>query len=261
MPSPDFGRTAVDYRRYRAGFPDRLVDDLQRHGVGLNHQDVVDVGTGTGTLARLLEPHVASVRGVDPAEALLVEARDLDDAAGVSVEYSVGTAESTGLATGSADVVTAGQCWHWFDAGTATRELGRVLRPGGQLVIAHFDWLPLPGNVVEATERLILEANPAWTMSGQTGLYPRWLTDLRTAGYRDVRTFSFDSDVPYVPDAWVGRVRASAGIGGSLPDAEVTRFSDRLSETLQSWPGRELLVPHRTWAVLARRGPQEGAGQ
>ncbi|MFF7486691.1 hypothetical protein ACFZBC_14515 [Streptomyces luteogriseus] len=123
------------------------------------------------------------------------------------------------------------------------------------MVIAHFDWLPLPGNVVEATEELILSFNPAWTLGGGTGLYPRWLTDLAGSGFTGIETFSFDLEVPYPPDAWRGRIRASAGVGAALPPHEVDRFDAALGRVLRDrFPGEVLQVPHRTWAVVATRG-------
>ncbi|GAP49673.1 uncharacterized protein SAZU_4536 [Streptomyces azureus] len=70
-------------------------------------------------------------------------------------------------------MVAAGQCWHWLGAPKATAGIRRLLRPGGRAVIAHVGWLPLPGNVVEAPEELILSFNPAGAMGGGTGLYPR----------------------------------------------------------------------------------------
>lgn len=249
----DFGRTAADYRRYRAGFPPELVDRLVRRGIGRPDQHLLDVGTGTGSLARLFASKVASVTGLDPAEPLLAQAKELDQAAGVEITYRVATAEDTGLPDRCVDVVTAGQCWHWFDAERAAAEARRVLRPDGVITIAHFDWIPLPGNVVAATEELILKYNPSWHLGGGTGLYPRWLTDLAVAGFRSIETFSFDLDVPYPPHAWVGRVRASAGVAASLPPDQVSEFADELSQILeQHFSGEMLVIPHRTWAVTAR---------
>ena len=49
---PDFGLTADDYRRHRAGFPDSFFERLEAFGVGRPGQRVVDMGTGAGTLAR-----------------------------------------------------------------------------------------------------------------------------------------------------------------------------------------------------------------
>ena len=192
--------------------------------------------------------------GVDPSEALLAKAAELDRAAGVRVAYRVATAEDTGLPDESADLVTAGQCWHWFDADPAAAEVLRVLRPGGAVVIAHFDWIPLEGNVVAATEDLILAHNPSWSLGGGTGLYPRWLTDLARAGFRDIRTFSFDVAVAYTHEGWVGRIRASAGVGASLPPEQVERFSEELHALLAGRGEPDpLTVPHRVWAVAATK--------
>ena len=229
-----------------------LLDHLYRHGIAFEGQRVVDLGTGTGALARLCARAGAVVTGVDPAAPMLEQAAALDRDAGVTVEYRVAAAESTGLPAGAFDVVTAGQCWHWFDPARATAEVRRLLRPGGRIVIAHFDWLPLPGNVVEATEELIRAANPDWHLGGGTGLHPRWLTDLRIAGFTGIETLSFDLDVPYPPQDWRGRIRASAGVGASLPPADVDRFDHALATVLTDrFPGPVLTVPHRAWAVVA----------
>ncbi|WIM98917.1 class I SAM-dependent methyltransferase [Actinoplanes oblitus] len=252
MSAVDFGRTAADYARHRAGFPPSLVRRLAAYGVGGPGQAVLDLGTGTGSLARLFALGGAAVTGLDPAGPLLDRARLLDREAGVDVTYVVGEAERTGLPDAAFDVVSAGQCWHWFRAGEVAAEARRLLRPGGRIVIAHFDWLPLPGSVVEATERLILAHNPAWSLAGGTGLHPRWLTDLRTAGFTGVETFSYDVDVPYTRAGWVGRIRASAGVAASLPAPEVLRFSAALTALLADrFPAEPLAVPHRVWAVVA----------
>ncbi|WP_083972657.1 class I SAM-dependent methyltransferase [Actinoplanes awajinensis] len=246
----DFGRTAQDYARHRAGFPPALAERLTSYRIGAAGQKILDLGTGTGSLARLLAARGATVTGLDPAPSLLAEAARLDREAGVAVTYTVGTAERTGLPDAAFDVITAGQCWHWFRAGEAAAEARRLLRPGGRIVIAHFDWLPLPGGVVARTEELIRAHNPAWAMGGGTGLYPRWLTDLRVAGFGGVETFSFDVDVPYSRVDWVGRIRASAGVAASLPPAAVERFSEELTALITS---DRMNIPHRVWAVVATR--------
>jgi SAM-dependent methyltransferase len=249
----DFGKTAQDYGRFRAGFPDALFTRLRAFDVGTVGQRVLDLGTGTGTLARGLARRGCTVTGIDRSPALIAEAQRLDREAGVSVHYVTATAEATGMPPGSVDVVTAGQCWHWFQRDAAAHEAGRVLVPGGALVIAHFDWLPLPGNVVEATEQLIERHNPAWTFGGGPGMYPPWLRDVALAGFRNIETFSFDLDVPYSHEAWRGRIRASAGVAASLPAEMVTRFDDDLRQILrQAFPNEPLQVPHRVFAVISR---------
>src|ERR1700722_5268368 len=256
---PNFGATAQDYARYRAGFPDSLFDRLVKYGIGLAGQNILDLGTGTGSLARGFARRGCQVIGLDPAEPLLAMAQEIDRAEGVQVEYRIGRAEDTGLPGGSFDIVAAGQCWHWFNRLPAATGAPRLLRPGGQILITHFDWIPLPGNMVRATEELIERHNPDWRMGGGLGLYPEWLRDLGKANYRSIETFSYDLDVSYTPEAWRGIIRASAGVGGTLPPAAVEQFDTELAAVLaQNYPAAVLLVPHRVFAVIAQRPQSAG---
>ena len=250
--STNFGAAAEDYAKYRAGFPESFFDRLIRFGLGREGSAVVDVGTGTGTLARGFARRGAKVIGIDPDERLMQQARRLDAAAGVTVEYRPGTAEQIPLPDASAEAVTAGQCWHWFDGARAATEFARIVKPGGRVVVAHFDWLPLPGNVVEATERLIEQYNPSWHLGGGNGFHLESVPHLYAAGFRDFETFSYDLDVPYTPEAWRGRIRASAGVGASLEPARVNAFDEALARLLEeSFRCEVLQVSHRVFAIVA----------
>jgi SAM-dependent methyltransferase len=250
---PDFARTAADYARHRAGFPPELVDRLAAMGIARPGARVVDLGTGTGSLARLFAQHGCEVTGVDIAAPLLEQARRLDREAEVEIAYVQGPAEATGLPSGGFEVVSAGQCWHWFDRPAAAREVARLLVSGGTVVIAHFDWLPIHDNVVQATEEIILRYTPSWPFADRAGLYPQWLVDLQTAGFTGIETFSFDVRVSYSHEAWAGRVRASAPIAGTLDADGVQACSTQLTAMLRERFAEEpLAVPHRVWAVTAR---------
>ena len=249
----NFGLTADDYATHRAGFPASFFERVAAYGVGLPSQTIVDLGTGTGTVARGFAQKGCKVVGIDPSVSLMEQAQQLDQVAGVEVEYRLASAEESGLPAQSVDVVTAGQCWHWFDRPRAAREVARILRPDGLVVIAHFDWLPLKGNVVEATEQLILKHNPQWHLGGGSGLYPAWLRDLGEAGFRQIESFSYDEPAIYTPIGWRGRIRASAGVGASLPPAQVAVFDQELATILaEKYPGDELAIAHRVFAVIAR---------
>jgi SAM-dependent methyltransferase len=250
----DFGRTARDYGAYRTAFPPELCTRLAALGVGLAGQRIVDLGTGTGALARDFAAAGCAVTGVDFAPEMLDVAREQDAAAGVHVAYRVAPAEDTGLPAQAWDVVCAGQCWHWFDRGRAAQETRRLLVVGGALVLCGRDYLMLPGNVCTASEELVLSYHPNWPMAGGTSIRAEWAGELGSAGFDGVRTFGFDVVVPFTHEAWRGRMRTSNGVGASLSEADVAAFDADLTQLLtERFPQEPLMVPHRIRALVARR--------
>ena len=255
MYTADFGKTADDYATHRAGFPPRLFDLLEARGVLTAGARALDIGTGTGTLARGMAARGLVVLGQDVAEESLDQATRLAAEEGlIDIRFAPGSAEETGQPDGAYDLVTAGQCWHWFDGPAAFAEVWRVLKPGGALVICHFDWLPIPGTPVAATEAMIVDHAPDWPFAQGTGIYPRWTTGMAVAGFEEIETVSFDHKQLYSHAAWRGRIRASAPIGGSMSTEEVTAFDEKHAAMLaRNFPEDPLICLHRCWAAIARK--------
>jgi SAM-dependent methyltransferase len=241
----DFGLTAADYGRHRRGFPAAFFERLAEQGLLADAPRALDLGSGTGTIARGLAERGARVTALDRSPQLLREAQRLGELDGVEIVSCVADAERTGLAAHSFELICAGQCWHWFDAPRTCDELRRLLVPGGRVVLAAFDWLPTPGSIAEATEGLIRAHNPSWTMGGGDGRHPEWRRDLEAGGFV-VQSEHFEVlPTLYSPEAWRGRIRASAGVGASLSPAAVERFDAELTRLLSSrYPGDEFDVPH-----------------
>lgn len=258
--SVSFGNTASDYGRYRADLPDQAFDRLARLGVGLPDQRLLDVGAGTGALARGFAARGARVTALDPSATLLAEAVRLASASDLVIDTRIARAEATGFDDGSFDAVTAGTCWHWFDRPAAATETARVLRPGGHLAIVHFDWIPRRDSVVALTQALITDWSPeaatffARSPAGGTGIYWPWTRDVEGAGFGRLETFSFDIDVPYTIEAWRGRVRASAFVGATHDADWVARFDAEHERRLrEAFSRNDVFAPHRVWALIARK--------
>jgi SAM-dependent methyltransferase len=124
-PRRRFSATAERYHVYRPSYPPALVDWILALPGLPPHPQVVDVACGTGITTRLFAARDCEVVGVDPNEDMLAFAR----AEGARVVK--GVAEATGLPAASADLVTVGQGFHWFDLGAALTEMARILRPDG----------------------------------------------------------------------------------------------------------------------------------
>ena len=270
---PDFGRTVEDYVKHRPAVPTELFDRLARgFGIGLPGQRVLDVGTGTGAVARELARRGCVVTGLDPSPELLAAAAGLAASEGLNVQFIQGAAEATDLAEKTFDVAIAALCWHWFDGERAAIEIRRVLAPGGRLAIVHFEWLSKRGNIVEATKKLLGQHRntlpgrrlvekvgkaalarvlPGWNRGLGTGIRPEHMTTLAAAGYENLETFSFDVEVRFDHSAWRGRVRAHGSVGALQAPADVERLDTELTALLrEEFPDEPLSVPHRVFVVV-----------
>jgi ubiquinone/menaquinone biosynthesis C-methylase UbiE len=147
----------------------RLAAGLAQLGAG---DDLVDVGCGPGAAAREGARLGATVVAVDPAPVMLAVARRLTRRS-AAIDWVEGTAEALPVVDDSATVLwSLAAVHHWADVDAGLAEAGRVLRPGGRLVIIEREVRP------GATGH----ASHGWT-APQADAFAQ---ACRVAGFRDV---------------------------------------------------------------------------
>ncbi len=101
---------------------------------------LVDLGTGTGRMLRLLAPRAKAAVGLDLSRSMLNLARSATEGAGLPhAELRHGDIFATGLPGGSADLVVVHQVLHYLsDPAAALAEGARLLEPGGRLLLVDF---------------------------------------------------------------------------------------------------------------------------
>ena len=254
----DWSLTSADYAAHRPGPPARLYDMLALLGVGRPGQRLLDLGTGTGLLASEFARRGCTVSGTDIAPGQIDAARALAQAEGLAVDFQVALAEACPYADATFDVVTASQCWLYFDAERATAEASRVLKPGGVLVTTHFSWLALADPIARESEQLVLRFNPAWkgaNWEGKVPSVPPW-----SVGRAAVQAmFWFDEAVPFTRESWRGRMRACRGVGATLSPDEVAAFDAEHQALLERLAPPQFTVLHRVDAHLFRPLPPAAA--
>ena len=152
-PLTRFSDRVRDYVAYRPRYPDQVLSWLQERGLSPSHV-VADVGSGTGILTELLLRAGCSVVAVEPNPEMR---RAAEAALGEEPGYRSisGSAEATTLESGSIDLITVGQAFHWFDPIAAKREFARILRPGGRLALIWNDRQTRANSFMRGYEKLL----------------------------------------------------------------------------------------------------------
>ena len=135
MPTPAEAYEAFMVPPFFAPWAERLAERA-RPAAGA---DVLDVGSGTGIVARRLAARVNGGRvvGIDASGEMLAVARAAAARERVAVEWLEGAAEHLPFPDKGFDLVTCQFALMFFaDRAAALAEMHRVLRPGGRLCLS-----------------------------------------------------------------------------------------------------------------------------
>jgi len=103
---------------------------------GMPRRQVLDVGTGTGTLALLAAELGHDVIAIDLSERMILAARRKSIESGIAVDWRIGDAEDPPVPDGSCDaVVSRHLAWTLLDPLIAARAWRSRLRPGGLVAV------------------------------------------------------------------------------------------------------------------------------
>lgn len=138
----DWGKTSKDYAKYRDIYPDLFYEKITALGLCIEGQTVLDLGTGTGVLPRNMYKYGAKFVGSDISEKQIEEAKLLSDKAKMKIEYIVSSAENIDFPDSSFDVITACQCFMYFDKAIVLPKIQRLLKDNGNFCILFMAWLP-----------------------------------------------------------------------------------------------------------------------
>ncbi len=81
----DWGKASSDYAKYRDIYPEEFYKRLAGLSIGIEGQDVLDLGTGTGVLPRNMYKYGAKWTGTDISENQIAYARELSKREWISV--------------------------------------------------------------------------------------------------------------------------------------------------------------------------------
>lgn len=214
----DFGKTSAEYAKYRDIYPKELYERLAALGVGREGSKWLDLGTGTGVIPRGLAGNGADIIGVDISEEQIEQARLLS-AEHKNIKYLASSAEDLDFAENSFDVITACQCFWYFEPDIIVPKIKKMLKHGGLFLKVYMGWLK-DDPIARESSDLVKRLNPSWT-SGSSAV-----ADLKTHYFDNPQMESFTLPLPFTRESWHGRIKACRGVLASM-DEETFRVFER----------------------------------
>lgn len=237
----DWGKTSSDYAKFRDIYPPSFYQKIIDRNLCAAGQAVLDLGTGTGVLPRNLYRYGARWTAADLSENQIEQARLLSK--GMDIDYHTASAEDIRFPDQSFDVITACQCFWYFDHEIMMPKLEKMLKPGGSLLVLYMAWLPFEDKIAGASENLVLKYSPHWSGAGET-MHPIAIPDCYQECFELVYREEFPLKVPFTRDSWHGRMKACRGIGASLTDEEIFRWEQEHKKLLEDIAPEEFEVLH-----------------
>lgn len=264
-PARSFDLVVEAFDRSRPAYPTDAVAWLLAGTTGSSPGTTaaLELGAGTGRLTEAVHAAGCDVVATDVSAVMLarlgVRAPD--------APRVVAAAEQVPLGNRTADVVVAGNAFHWFDAARALPECARVLRPGGRLALAwtardeRVPWVRRLGRLVAAGSR---EAPPTDWVEDPAGVVTEAIDE--TGMFETVERASFRSwepmDRPRLHD--LVRAHPAVALAGQMERERLLRKADELYDDYGRGPDG-MLLPYVTtvlrttvlpWAVPVEPEPE-----
>ena len=247
----DWGRTSEYYAKYRDIYPDVFYQKVADRVLCVKGQKVLDLGTGTGVLPRNMYKYGAKWTATDISPEQIEQAEKLAKEAGMDIAFKAVSAEKIDFPDETFDVLTACQCFFYFDHEKVAPEFARILKKDGKLVILYMAWLPLEDELARKSEDLVRKYNPTWTGGGETKHpinIPDVMYDYFDMEYHD----EYDLMVPFTKDSWHGRMIACRGVVASLTPDELAKWDKEHRALLEDCP-EEFDVKHYAAIAVLRK--------
>lgn len=248
----DWGRTSSDYAKYRDIYPTEFYQKLIDMDLCVDDQKVLDIGTGTGVLPRNLYRYGAEFTGIDISKNQIEQAILLSQKSNMDIKFQCVPAEKIDFPADSFDVVTACQCFTYFNHEELAPKIYKMLKPNGRFVVLYMAWLPFEDLIAGKSEELILKYNPMWTGCKEVRhaiSMPDVYKEYFTLENQDV----YDVSVPFNRESWNGRMKSCRGIEASLSKAEVGQFDQEHRKLLEEIAPEEFKILHYAAITTMRK--------
>lgn len=201
-PVERFSDRVEDYVKYRPSYPGAAIDRVLE-GLSPPQTIAADIGAGTGISARLLAQRGVRVLAIEPNAAMRQAA-----APHPLVEFRNATAQATGLADTTVNLVTCFQSFHWFDPEPTLLEFRRILTEEGKLAIVWNERDRHDEFTLEYTHLIQVASNYHPAEQRRMAIEPLLANSL----FVNVQQYRFEYQQPLDLDGIIGRAMSTSYI-------------------------------------------------
>lgn len=237
----DWGKISFEYAKYRDIYPQEFYQKILDLGLCRDGQKILDIGTGTGVLPRNLYLYGGKWVGTDISAEQIKQAQKLS--VGMDIDYYTTSTENIDFPTESFDVITACQCFWYFDHKKVMPKLHQVLKSNGKLLVLYMAWLPYEDKIAGKSEELVLKYSQKWSGAGEK-LHPIQIPDCYELKFDIIHHEEYLLDVHFSRDTWNGRMKACRGIGASLSKEELKEWEAEHLKMLSEIAPKEFDIKH-----------------
>ncbi len=247
MTTPEFGLAGAAYCAFRPEYPPALFDAILA-AVGVGRNLVIDLGAGTGLSTAPLSAHFKRVIAVEPDAAMAKSLAGLAD----NIVVDPRSAEEFAAEPESADLVTAGNCFYWFDGPAVADRIARWLRPGASFAAYRYRFPGLTGSAKEIIGR---EDRAHWDEFRHDRLRDQAYTTRTVKGcpaFADVSMHEIPGIRRLTPQALAGFFASSSFASAYARDIGDADYFTKLADELEAACGPTIEADYSVELVLAR---------
>ena len=248
----DWGKTSSDYAKYRDIYPKEFYEKVVSRNLCINGQKVLDLGTGTGVIPRNMYSYGAKWTGTDISKEQIEHAKILSE--GMDIEYYANSAETLDFPENTFDIITACQCFWYFDHELIMPNLYKLLKKDGRILVLYMAWLPFEDRIAGESEKLVLKYSPEWSGARET-MHPIFIPECYKEKFDLIYHDEYKLNVKFTRESWNGRMKACRGVGASLTSEEIQSWEKEHLELLEKIAPEEFEILH--YAAIAELKKKE----
>lgn len=254
----NFGNVAESYLKYRDDIPESLTSVLEQRGIEISGSKIADLGAGPGLLSKMLSDRGGIIDAVEPSESLIKTGKD-HVGEDPRINFKRGYAEDTNLQTDQYDIVFVMRAWHWFRRDGAMKEIKRILKPQGYLIVMDSGFTPSE-KVVKKSMKIIRkhspdgELQPAGSKADSEQMinsFPvEWFEEWKKDKFDLAEMFKIDYKMKFSNEEWIGRLKTVSMVAYIEQNERAKALDEVMAYVDENFEKKKVKIPHRLTAVI-----------